>query len=191
MGNQADRAAGARLILVKHAMPEIMPGAPPSTWPLSEEGRVAAAALGARLAGFEPAVIVASGEAKAFDTARAMGEVLGLPVSQDAGLGEHLNETGDFLTREEIEARIARLFAEPDKLVHGEETGDHARQRFAAAIARQRQAHPTGTLVLVAHGRVIALWASDELGIEAMPLWRSLGLPSALVIGDQGHEIVD
>jgi broad specificity phosphatase PhoE len=190
MGNQAHRQAGPRLILVKHAMPLVTPGAPPSTWPLSEEGRVAAAALARRLAIHDPVAIVASGEAKALDTARAMGEVLGLSATQDAGLGEHLNETGDFLPRAEIEARIERLFAEPDRLVHGEETGDQARERFAAAIARQRQVHPTGTLVLVAHGRVISLWASRELEIEAMPLWRRLGLPSALVIEGEGYEVV-
>lgn len=191
MGNQAHRAAGSRLILVKHAMPQVTPGEPPSTWPLSEEGRAAALALARKLAVHGPVAIVSSGEAKAFDTARSMAEVLGLTATQDAGLGEHLNETGDFLPRAEIEARIERLFAEPDKLVHGEETGDQARERFAAAIARQREAHPTGTLVLVAHGRVIALWASRALNLEAMPLWRSLGLASALVIDDDGHEIVD
>ena len=191
MGNQADRAAGSRLILVKHAMPMVTPGAPPTSWPLSEEGRVAAKALGEKLKAWSPTAIVASYEAKAFDTARAMAEVLGLTTGQDPGLGEHLNETGDFLDREVIEARIELMFAQPDKLVHGEETGDQARERFAAAIARQRRAHPTGTLVLAAHGRVIALWASRELGIEAMPLWRRLGLPSALVIGGDGYEIVD
>jgi broad specificity phosphatase PhoE len=191
MGNQADRAAGSRLILVKHAMPMVTPGAPPTTWPLSEEGRMAARALGDKLKAYSPAAIVASYEAKAFDTARAMAGVLGLTAGQDPGLGEHLNETGDFLDRAVLEARIAQMFAQPDKLVHGEETGDHARERFAAAIAKQRQALPAGTLVLVAHGRVIALWASRRLGVEAMSLWRRLGLPSALVIDGDGYEIVD
>jgi broad specificity phosphatase PhoE len=191
MGNQTHRAAGSRLILVKHAMPQVTPGEPPSTWPLSPEGWTAAAALARKLSAHDPVAIVASEEAKAFDTARSMAQVLGLTAAQDAGLGEHLNETGDFLPRAEIEARIERLFAVPDKLVHGEETGDQARERFAAAIARQRQAHPTGTLVLDAHGRVIALWASRELDVPAMPLWRSLGLASALVIDGDGYEIVN
>jgi broad specificity phosphatase PhoE len=191
MGNQADRAAGSRLILVKHAMPVVTPGAAPSTWPLSPEGWSAAAALGRRLAAYDPVALIASGEEKARDTARSMGEVLGLAAGQDAGLAEHLNETGDFLPRAEIEARIEALFARPEELVHGEETGDQARERFAAAIARQRMVYPTGTLVLVAHGRVIALWASRALRIEAMPLWRRLGLPSALVIEGDGYEIVD
>lgn len=191
MGNQADRAAGSRLILVKHAMPMVTPGAPPTTWPLSEEGRVAARVLGDRLKVYAPAAIVASYEAKAFDTARAMAEPLGLTAGQDPGLGEHLNETGDFLERAVIEARIEQMFAQPNKLVHGEETGDQARERFAAAVHRQRKAHPRGTLVLVAHGRVIALWASRRLGVEAMPLWRRLGLPSALMIGERGYEIID
>ena len=38
---------------------------------------------------------------------------------------------------------------------------------------------------------MIALWASRELGVEAMPLWRRLGLASALVIDGDGYEIVD
>lgn len=190
MGNQADRAAG-RLILVKHAMPVVTPGAPPSSWPLSPEGWAAAGTLAEKLKAQEPVAMVASEEAKAFDTARAMSEVLRLSVSQDAGLGEQRNETGGFLERAEIEARIERMFAEPSALVLGEETGDQAYDRFDATIARQRTVQTRGTLILVAHGRVISLWASRQLGIPAMPLWRSLGLPSALVIDASGHQIVD
>lgn len=189
MGNQADRPPG-RLILVKHAMPVITPGAPPSSWPLSAEGWDAARTLAVKLRPYDPAAIVGSGEDKAFDTARAMGEVLGLAASRDAGLNEHANETGLFLDREELERRIERLFVETQALVYGEETGDAARDRFSAAIARQRRAHPAGTLVLVAHGRVISLWASRRLGVEAMPLWRSLGLASALVTEGDRYEIV-
>lgn len=181
MGNQAHRPP-RRLILVKHGQPRIDPDAPPSTWPLSDEGRAAATALAARLDRYEPAALVSSVERKAVETAQAIAAVLGVPVSQDADLGEQHNETGGFQDALVFEALVARMFREPHHLVLGEETGEAARLRFDAALDRQLAAHPVGTLVVVAHGRVISLWAAQVLGIDAMPLWKRLGLATALVI---------
>jgi broad specificity phosphatase PhoE len=181
MGNQTHRPP-RRLILVKHGQPRIDPEAPPSTWPLSDEGRAAAMALAARLDRYEPAALVCSTELKAVETAQAISTVLGLPVTQDADLGEQRNETGGFEDQMVFEARVARMFREPHHLVLGEETGEAARQRFDAALDRQLAAHPVGTLIVVAHGRVISLWAAQVLGIDAMPLWKRLGLATALVI---------
>jgi len=181
MGNQTHRPP-RRLILAKHGQPIIDPKAPPSTWPLSDEGREAAIALAARLDRFEPTALVSSAELKAVETARAMAGVLGLPASQDEDLGEQRNETGGFDDPLVFEARVARMFREPHHLVLGEETGEAARLRFDAALDRQLLAHPVGTLVVVAHGRVISLWAAQVLGIDAMPLWKRLGLATALVI---------
>ncbi|OIQ83644.1 ATP-dependent DNA helicase RecQ [mine drainage metagenome] len=77
---------------------------PPSTWPLSDEGRAAAMALAARLDRFEPAALVASTELKAVETAQAISDVLGLPVSLDEGLSEQRNETGGFQDQPVFEA---------------------------------------------------------------------------------------
>lgn len=181
MGNQAHRPA-RRLILVKHGHPEIRPDKPPGTWRLSEAGRRAAEALAGRLLAFEPLAIASSEEPKAVETAVAMGRILSLTPRLDAGLGEQRNETGGFLDRHLFESLVAQMFAHPDQLVMGEETGAAARARFAAALERQLAATPEGALVIVSHGRVISLWASRALGVDAMALWRRLDLATALVI---------
>ena len=116
-----------RLILVKHGKPSIEPDRPRSSWALSEEGRAAAVRLAGKLAAYEPTRLLASPEIKATDTARAMGGVLGLDVQVDPDLSEHRADENPFVSAAEFEANVARLFAEPDLLVMGEETGASAR----------------------------------------------------------------
>jgi broad specificity phosphatase PhoE len=175
-----------RLILVKHARPVIEPGGPPSTWRFSEAGRMAAGALAAKLARFTPARLVASPEPKALATAQAIGAVLSLPVATDPGLVEHRADSVPFLEEDRFLALVERMFAAPDRLVMGEETGKAARARFAAAMTR---ISGDGTRVIVAHGRVITLWLSHRLGLEPMPFWRSLGLASAAVLSEDGERL--
>ncbi len=197
MGNQADRAApGAaswpfgRLILVKHGKPQIVEAEPRSSWPLSEEGRVAARALAAKLADLTPSRLFASPEIKAADTAREMGRLLDLAVEIVPDLGEHRADDKPFGTQAAFEADVARLFAEPAALVMGEETGDAAYARFDAAMARI--APRVGeTALAVSHGRIITLWLSRRLGVEPMAFWKRLGLATAVVVTAQGHGIVD
>lgn len=191
MGNQAHRPP-RRLILVKHGQPDIDPATPPSTWPLSEPGRKAAVELAAKLDHLDPVAVVSSTELKAVETARAMAALLGLPVGQDEGLCEQRNEAGGFRDQAVFEAQVEAMFREPHALVLGEETGEAARLRFAEALDRQMAAHPAGTLIVVAHGRVISLWAAEVLGVEAMVLWKRLGLANALVIppDTDGFEVI-
>lgn len=190
MGNQAHRPP-RRLILAKHGHPVINPDKPPSTWPLSPEGREAAQALAAKLDRFDPVAIVSSAEPKALESAAAMAAVLGVPASQDEGLGEQRNDTGGFHDQAVFEALVAQMFAHPHQLVLGEETGEAARHRFGEAVDRQMALHPNGTLIIVAHGRAITLWASEILGLEPMALWKSLGLANALVLdGEGGGELI-
>lgn len=112
------------MILVRHGMPTILPGLPPSTWPLSPEGQKAAKVLAPKLKQYHPTAIVASVEVKALDTARAIAEVLSLDVSQDDGFAEQHNDSGVFQERLEIEALIARMFEHRKSLILGEETGE-------------------------------------------------------------------
>ncbi len=197
MGDQAHRPAHAepgwpfgRLILVKHGKPRIVEDQPRSTWALSDEGRTMAASLAHRLRPFAPTRLFASAEIKATDTARAMGAVLDLTVSVDAGFGEHRADDKPFGTQAAFEAEVARLFAEPSALVMGEETGDAAHDRFDAAIARAAAGHGE-TTVVVSHGRIITLWLSRRLGFEPMPFWRRFGLASAAVATAEGLEMVE
>ena len=60
------RVTGARLVLVRHAMPEVRPDVPAARWHLGEDGRLAARNL--RHALPEHAYLVASDEPKAIET---------------------------------------------------------------------------------------------------------------------------
>jgi len=57
------------LILVKHALPEIIPTLPANQWHLSEVGRAQCALLADQLAIYAPSALVSSSEPKALETA--------------------------------------------------------------------------------------------------------------------------
>jgi broad specificity phosphatase PhoE len=172
----------AYLILVKHAMPQLETDVPSREWRLSYAGREGAAVLGERLAPYAPGVIVASTEPKATETARIAAARLGLPVTTHDGLHENDRTGLGWLAWEEMEARIARLFAEPETLVMGDESADRAHARFAAAVDAVCAAHPEETVAVVAHGTVITLYVSRATGIKPFPFWKRLGLPSFVVL---------
>src|SRR4051794_25818359 len=81
--------APRKLILVKHAPPEVVPGVAPEKWTLSAKGRDLCAPLADQLAAHAPAVIVSSEEPKAAETARLVAERLNVPWHTAHGLHEH------------------------------------------------------------------------------------------------------
>ena len=190
MGNQADRQAGVKLILIKHGHPVIDPTGPRSEWALSAEGRAAASRLAHKLLPLAPERLFCSPEPKAFNTAQVMGEVLGLTPEPDAGLGEQRADRNAFGTPAAFEASVAQMFAEPDRLVLGEETGRAAADRIEAAMARITEGQQ-GARAVVAHGRILTLWLMRRFGVEPMPFWRRLGLASAAVVATDGISFVD
>ena len=104
------------LILVRHGKPAIMPdfaGDPP----LSVEGEQQAAWTAARLAGEVVQRIVASGMVRAQETARPLGDALGLPIAVEPLLGEVDRLTGRYASIEMVRARgegeWARFLAGP------------------------------------------------------------------------------
>lgn len=189
MGDQADRPSG--LILIKHGMPLIVPGQPPSGWELAPEGREQALRLAERLVDLAPDRFVSSLEPKAIQTAEALATRLGRPCGRDACLGEQLNDAGPFTDQQTFQASVARMFAHPRELVMGEETADQAYERFDAALSRQQDAHRGERLAIVGHGRVISLWISRRFGVDPMPLWLCLRLGSALAVGEGGFRQID
>lgn len=168
-----------RLVLVKHSHVEVVPGRPPRTWELSDEGRRRSAVLAERLADFDVTRVVSSTEPKAVETAEIVAQRLGIPATTVPGLHEHERETTPFLGAEAFATAVAWLFEEPDRVVFGEESADGAADRFAAAIEGLSRDHDE---IVVAHGTVIALYVSRMAGVDPYPLWQSLGLPSYVVL---------
>ena len=170
------------LLLVKHSLPEIIPGLPAERWRLSEEGQRRCDLLAERLAAYAPEMIVSSREPKAQETAQLVARRLSLPVEIASGLHEHERWKVPFTGQEQFEAEIARFFAQPDQLVFGEETARQAQQRFQQAVMAALARYPCQTLVVVAHGTVISLFAAQYCGVEPFPFWKRLGLPACAVL---------
>jgi 2,3-bisphosphoglycerate-dependent phosphoglycerate mutase len=166
------------VILVRHAAPRIIEEASPTRWSLSEKGRTAAAHLGEQLAEISPAGVVSSPEPKAAETAGIIGDCVGLPVILDGGFVEHRRPGLGFVSPEQFEASIRRVFEHPSERPFGGESADEAHARFEEALAR----HSKRPLIVVTHGTVLSLFVARLCGIEPMRLWASLELPEALIL---------
>lgn len=183
---------GARLILIKHAMPEIVPGRPPSTWLLSEEGKASCRPLAERLRGYNPDIIVTSTEPKANETGLRVSSALGISFESAPDLHETLRETVAYHdVADEWHSRVAEFFNRPDELVLGEETANQATERFVAAVDAVLERHPERTVAIVCHGTVISLYAAHVAGIDPFPLWQSLRLPSFIALSGPDREIIE
>lgn len=176
------------LILVRHSIPAIDPARSADQWSLSAEGRQRCAPLADRLAQHHPGVIVTSVEPKAVETARLVAERLGLPLEVAEGLHEHDRRGVPFESRAAFEAAVARFFAEPARLVFGNETADGAHARFAAAVAVVLARHPGENVAVVTHGTVMTLFVARANRLEPFAFWRQLGLPALVVLSRPGFE---
>jgi broad specificity phosphatase PhoE len=172
-----------KLILIRHSLPAMVSGVPASEWHLSAEGRRRCAPLARRLAAYGPAAVVSSQEPKAVETGQIVAGTLGLSLETAPGLHEH--ERGpvrDLGNREEFEAQVARFFEHPDRLVLGCETADEAHARFARAVTSVVERRPSANLAIISHGTVMSLFVARATGLDPLPFWKGLGLPSFVVL---------
>jgi broad specificity phosphatase PhoE len=174
-----------KLILVKHAPPEVVPGVPPEQWTLSEKGRGLCLPLADALAPHAPTTIISSEEPKAAETARLVAERLGIQSRTAPGLHEHDRSnvphmrSGDFISMVEV------FFRKPTELVLGRETADQAKRRFEDAVTQVLGEHADGNVVVVSHGTVIALFLRDLDRRGPFGVWRAMGLPSFAVLSSR------
>lgn len=179
-----------RIVLVRHAKPRIDENIPSAQWKLSPEGALAADALAERLREFHFSQIASSPEPKAVGTAQAIASRLSLAVAIDEDLAEHSRKSIGFMPRQEIEAGIAALFANPDRLVFGDETANACFERFQNALDRQA-ANGSGDVVIATHGTILSIYVARTRGIDPMPFWRGLGLPTAIVLSDGELRVIE
>jgi len=133
---------------------------------------------------YVPDRIVSSDLARAFDTGRALGDLVGLDVEKDPRLRERAFGEWEGLTAAEIEARwpeehrVWRSGQDPQR--EGAETRAEVARRMSEAVVEHAGRTPTGgTLVVVSHGAAITLGLVHLLGLDAVT-WRGLfGLHNA------------
>jgi broad specificity phosphatase PhoE len=184
-------AAVPRFVLVRHSQPEIVPGAAPSLWRLSVEGRRRCRALADKLLAYAPEVVLTSIEPKAQETAELIATQLRRPCRTVQGLHEHLRDDVGLLGATEFEQAITRFFSEPATRVIGPETADAAHARFSEAVSSLLTLHPHGSVAVVAHGTVITLLVSRANGLEPLQFWKRLGLPSLVVLTRPSLRLVE
>jgi 2,3-bisphosphoglycerate-dependent phosphoglycerate mutase len=124
---------------------------------LSDEGWVQACCAGRRLAAEPVAALYTSDLIRARRTADAIGQTIGLPVLQDAGLRERSYGIFEGRTHEEIRRDFAdeyRRWAarEPDFALPGGESLRAFHGRVQQTLLRIASMHPGQTAVLVTHG---------------------------------------
>jgi broad specificity phosphatase PhoE len=120
-----------------------------SDTPLNETGRAQALALAETLEGAALDAVYSSDLARACDTARVVGERLGLEVIALPELRERHFGSWEGLTDDEILARHPT--AKSGSWGDGE-TKEEMRQRVLDALRRIAHEHPGGRVLVVTHG---------------------------------------
>jgi broad specificity phosphatase PhoE len=172
----------SKLILIKHAPPQVTPEVASNRWVLTAEGQARCEWLAGALAEQGVAALYSSLEPKALETAALVAIRLGLEVRPRPGLQENDRTGLGFDTAGGVKARIQRFFEAPSELVMGEETGAAALDRFEGAILAARAEAPDQTIAVVAHGTVLTLLTAKHNPISAFEFWGSLGMPSFVVL---------
>jgi broad specificity phosphatase PhoE len=116
------------------------------------------------------------------ETAEILCSRLSLTPRLLDGLHEHDRREAGFLDREAFDGAVRNFFAHAEDLVFGSETAAQARIRFTGAIHALIEEYPRETLAVVSHGTVISLFAAELLSAPPFELWKSLALPSFLVL---------
>lgn len=172
----------SRLLLIKHSLPVIDPGTPASEWELSEEGQQRCISLAQQATEYAPDIIVCSLEPKASKTGQLLAKHLGLPWQAAKNLHEHERPQAKLWSQQEFNNQVERLFSYPDQVVFGTESAFQAKERFEQALTDVLNSHSRKTVAIVTHGTVISLFLADKTDTPAFPLWKSLGLPSLVVL---------
>jgi broad specificity phosphatase PhoE len=189
----------SKLILIKHAAPEVVAGVPSEQWRLSEQGRAACPRLAEALRRHAPAVVVASEEPKAAETGELVARELNVPFHTAAGLHEHDRSNVPHMRSGEFISMMEVLFRKPNQLVLGTETAAGALKRFRNALDDVLEQHGGDgkTVAAVSHGTVIALLLEHLAGPggrRGFDVWRAMKLPSYAVLRLPGmavDEVVD
>ena len=107
----------AKLVLAKHAPPEISPEVSSARWVLSEEGRLRCDWLTDQLVAQGVSRLYTSLEPKTLETAALVAVRSGLVLEPRPNLHENDRTGLGFRTQDELEQCIREFFDRPDKLI--------------------------------------------------------------------------
>lgn len=171
--------AGLRLdvVLIRHAEPIAKPDRSPSQWQLSTRGEEDSRDLGAHLSNCGLLRIVTSPEEKAWATASAVAEALGVSVKTD----HRLVEVQRPWTEGNFDRAVERYLQ--GSLVEGWEPMEQVVSRLVDALASHSGEGPIG---FVTHGTAMACLVGAVCSIDRVLFWSDLTMPDAWTLSDQG-----
>jgi broad specificity phosphatase PhoE len=138
--------------------------------------------LAAPLAQYLPSIIYSSKEPKAIETADILSGVLELPRAAKDGLHEHSRNNVEWTSTDSFRAKIQDLFRRQDEIIFGEESASETVTRFSDCVNDILQNHPNQSVAIVSHGTAITLFVSSQNEIEPYSFWRSLEMPSMVIL---------
>ena len=174
-----------QLVLVKHSISDHNPYQTAADWPLTAEGLRRCQPLATHLAPYQAKRLYCSPMPKALQTAKRVAlELDDMPVSVCQLLAEHSRQSNaPYGTLADFNARMKRLFGDPNELAFGDETANQAKQRFQRGIESILEgANHAENIVVISHGTVMTLFAAQYNTIDAYDLWRRLKMPSVIVL---------
>jgi broad specificity phosphatase PhoE len=167
--------ATARLVLVRHAMPAVLPDVPAECWELDEQGRAASRALAGAVP--DSSYYVSSDEPKAFQTVYEMSGGREVVAESDFREVRRPHRWSDDY-RDQARAYVAGIC--PD----GWEPRAQVVARFDAALSRHARtaAARQQTLVIGTHGLAPTVWLASRLPLQPSPgdFWASLEFPDLI-----------
>lgn len=175
-----------RIVLVRHAEPDVDPHMAAADWGLTTRGVQAARRLAVELSRLNPGWIVTSPERKACETAALLAESLEIPVETDQSLAEHgAGPHVFFADYAEFRRQVEAHFEKPDHVVFQGEASATAAVRFGNCVTDCRKRPDDGLPVLISHGRIIASWLSGLSRQPAIDIWNELRLPDLIEVNLQ------
>lgn len=163
-----------RVVMVRHAEPLVDAGIPAAEWPLTDQGRENAGALGRRLAdGSAPTTVWTSPERKARDTAAQALPSTSVRVRPE--LGEVTKPW--YPTSGEVADAVASY-------LRGDVEGWEPRTDVIARLLRltpvEADLRASERAVVVSHGVLITTWLDHAFGLEdPYSFWSNLRTPDA------------
>jgi len=171
------------LYLIRHPHTRASPRVPPSAWGLSSAGEEQLWALVRAPFWANVSAVYTSPQIKTRVVGEAVQALYDLPVRIVTGLDEARREV--WLAPEEFEAAQRAFLANPERTpVHGWESADAARQRFAAAVGALCGRHaPDESIALVTHATVLTLYLAHLRGEPArFADWQQIGFAEVLAL---------
>ena len=123
------------------------------------------------------------------ETAQIAGRALGLAPGARDGLEEQHRDGVPLMDDASFHRAVERALREPDRLSLGEETASQAEARFASALEALLEEGGSSRPAVVSHGTVVSLYAARVAGVDALELWRRLGMPACVTLTYPGPEL--